>query len=155
MKALAIGILMWMQANCNAPGVHPEHNYCNLNWNHSVPEIVVLPRKQLVREFRKNRGQVPGGYNTIRGFYVHEGKERFTIYMLDQDYSQILYQADLVHELSHYIQDKNDLITIYCPPNYEIPTYLMQLHYYRKKTGGDARARMIDEYKKNTCNTLY
>ena len=154
MKALAIGILMWMQANCNAPGVHPEHNYCNLNWNHSVPEIVIMPQRQLVREFRKNRGQVPGGYDTIRGFYVHEGNERFTIYMLDQDYSEILNQADLLHELSHYIQDRNGDITD-CPPHYEVPTYLMQLHFYKKKTGGDATAGMIGAYKRNSCNTLY
>ena len=145
---------MWMQANCNAPGVHPEHNFCNLNWNQSVPEIVVVLRKQLVKEFKKNHGYVPGSYDDIKGFYVNGGSERFTIYMLDQDYSEILHQADLLHELSHYIQDRNGVITD-CPADYEIPTYLMQLHYYRKKTGTGATARMIDVYKRNICNTLY
>jgi|TARA_B110000263_G_C15305678_1_gene510249 hypothetical protein len=155
MKALAIGILMWMQANCDVPGVAQEHNYCNLNWNQSVPEIVIMPQRQLVKEFRKNNGHVPSGSNNnIRGFYVNGGPDRFTIYMLDQDYSQILYQADLLHELSHYIQDKNNL-SKWCPPYWEIPTYLMQLHFYRKKTGRDATAKMIDIYKRHSCNTLY
>ena len=74
--------------------------------------------------------------------------------MLDQDYSQILYQADLLHELSHYIQDKNNL-SKWCPPYWEIPTYLMQLHFYKKKTGRGATARLMKEYKKDYCNTLY
>ena len=51
MKALAIGILMWMQANCDVPGVAQEHNYCNLNWNQSVPEIVIMPQRQLDSQF--------------------------------------------------------------------------------------------------------
>ncbi len=155
LSLLAKELMLWMQANCNVPGVHPEHNYCNLNWNQSVPEIVVVLRKQLVKEFKKNHGYVPdGSYDNIKGFYVNGGSERFTIYMLDQDYSEILHQADLLHELSHYIQDRNGVITD-CPPHYEVPTYLMQLHFYRKKTGGDATAGMIDAYKRNSCNTLY
>ncbi len=155
LSLLAKELMFWMMVNCDVPGVHPEHNYCNLNWNQSVPEIVVVLRKQLVKEFKKNHGYVPdGSYDNIKGFYVNGGSERFTIYMLDQDYSEILHQADLLHELSHYIQDRNGVITD-CPPHYEVPTYLMQLHFYRKKTGGDATSKMIDAYKRNSCNTLY
>ena len=41
MKVLAIGLMMWMQANCSVPGVNPEHNFCDLNWDHPVPKIVL------------------------------------------------------------------------------------------------------------------
>jgi hypothetical protein len=155
MKALAIGLMMWMQANCSVPGVHPEHNYCNMNWDYPAPEIVVMSKRQLVNEFQKNGGYIPGrSDNAVKGFYVNRGRERGKIYMLDQNYSKVLPQADLLHELSHYIQDKNGRLTD-CPPNYEIPTYLMQIHYYREKTGNGATAKMIKEYKRHFCNTLY
>ncbi|SVD94477.1 uncharacterized protein METZ01_LOCUS447331, partial [marine metagenome] len=155
LSLLAKELMLWMQANCEVPGVHPEHNFCNLNWNHPVPEITILPRKQLVKEFRKNGGNIPGRpVSAVKGFYVNRGRERFKIYMLDQNYSKVLPQADLLHEVSHYIQDKNGLLTD-CPPNYEIPTYLMQIQYYKAKTGNGATAKMIKEYKRHFCNTLY
>ena len=89
--------------NCNVPGVHPKHNFCNLNWNHPVPEITILPRKQLVKEFRNYGGNIPGGNdNKIRGFYLKRGNERLTIYMRnDPDYSMDEYQSELLHELVH------------------------------------------------------
>ena len=49
LSLLAKELMSWMMVNCNVPGVHPEHNFCNLNWNHPVPEIKILPRKQLVK----------------------------------------------------------------------------------------------------------
>ena len=155
MKALAIGLMMWMQANCNVPGVLPEHNFCNLNLDQSVPKIVVLPQKALIEKFKSHRGHIPGTSNSaMKGFYVKQGRDRFTIYMLDQDYSSILPQTDLLHELAHYIQDKNGEMGK-CPAYYEIPAYSIQLHYYREKTGQGATADMIDIYKRLWCNTLY
>ena len=156
LSLLAKELMFWMQANCEVPGVHPEHNFCNLNWNHPVPEITILPRKQLVKEFKNNGGNIPdGNYNKIRGFYLNSDIERFTIYMRnDLDYSMAEYQSDLLHELAHYLQDKNGH-HFDCPPHYEIPTYLMQLHFYKKKTGRGATSHLMKEYEKDYCNTLY
>ncbi len=102
LSLLAKELMFWMQANCEVPGVHPEHNFCNLNWNHPVPEITILPRKQLVKEFKNNGGNIPdGNYNKIRGFYLNSGIERFTIYMRnDLDYSMAEYQSDLFARIS-------------------------------------------------------
>ena len=152
MKALAIGLMMWMQANCNVPGIAPEHNFCNLNWDVPMPTVTVLPKQQLIKRFKKERGYIPGGsYNELRGFYLRNTDQ---IYVLDQDYSRIELQTDIMHELVHYIQQMNGMLT-FCPPYNEIPAYLMQLHYYRKKTGNGATADMIDVYKEHDCNTLY
>ena len=149
MKSLAIGLMMWMQANCNVPGVAPEHNFCNLNMDLNAPKIVVLPQRALVKKFRSHSGNVPGRSDSIiKGFYVKEGRSRFTIYMLDQNYSSILPQTDLLHELAHYIQDKNGEMADKCPSDYEIPAYLLQIHYYKEKTGQGATADMIDIYKR-------
>ena len=150
MKALAIGIMMWMQANCNVPGVAPEHNFCNMDFDFPVPKIVMMSERKLLKEFHKRNGVLAGGTTEIRGFY-HEG----VIYMKYNDYSIVEYQADLVHELAHYVQDKNRAIDWDCPSHYEIPVYLMQLHYYNDKTGRVATAPHIDIYKRNFCNTLY
>jgi len=152
LSLLAKELMLWMQANCNVPGVHPEHNFCNLNLNHPLPVITILPQKELSIQFRINNGTLPGGDSSdIMGFFLRGTNE---IYVKDQDYSNIIYQSDLLHELVHYIQNENGLLGD-CPPDYEIPAYLVQIHYYREKTGQGATAEMIDEYKKNTCNILY
>ena len=152
LSLLAKELMLWMQTNCNVSGVHPEHNFCNLNWNHPFPEITILPQKELSRQFRINNGTVPDGNDdAIRGFYLPSTNK---IYVKDQDYSKIIYQSDIIHELIHYIQEKNGLISD-CPPHYEIPASLMQIHFYRKKTGRGATAHLMKEYKKDYCNTLY
>ena len=149
---LAKELMLWMQANCNVPGIPQEHNFCNMNWDYPFPEVTVFSKKQLIREFRNHSGYIPGGeYDELRGFYLRNTDQ---IYMLDQDYSQIEYQTDIIHELVHYIQQMNGFLTN-CPPHYEIPAYLMQIHYFREKTGRGATADMIEEYKRHFCNTLY
>ena len=153
LSLLAKELMLWMQANCNVPGVHPDQNFCNLNWDKPLPVITILPQKELVRQFRWYNGSLPGGDDSnLKGFYL-PGTNR--IYVKDQDYSSnVLNQSDLLHELVHYIQNENGLLGD-CPPDYEIPAYLVQIHYYSEKTGQGATAEMIDEYKKNTCNILY
>jgi hypothetical protein len=152
MKALAIGLMMWMQANCNVPGVHPAHNLCDLNWDNPAPVITILPQKELARQFRINNGSIPGGDNSrIKGFFV---KGTNIIYMKDQDYSKVLYQSDIIHELVHYIQGENSKLDD-CDTHYEIPAYLAQIYYYKKKTGRRAISEAIDQYKGRSCNTLY
>jgi len=152
MKALAIGIMMWMQANCNIPGVHPEQNFCNLDWNKPAPVITVLSHNELVRQFKINHGTVPNGNSrSIKGFYL---KGTNKIYMKKQDYSRALSQSDILHELVHYIQNENGLLDD-CDAHFEIPAYLMQIHYYREKTGRSATAGSIEHYKRKSCNTLY
>jgi len=152
MKALAIGLMMWMQANCNVPGVHPAHNLCDLNWDNPAPVITILPQKELARQFRINNGSIPGGDNSrIKGFFV---KGTNIIYMKDQDYSNVLYQSDIIHELVHYMQDQNGLLSD-CPPHFEVPAYLMQIHFYKKETGVGASSTMMELYKRDYCNTLY
>ena len=150
MKSLAIGIMMWMQANCNVPGVHESQNFCNMNFDLPVPKIVMMSERKLLKEFEKRNGSLAQGTTEIRGFYY-----RGVIYMKFNDYSIVEYQADLVHELAHYVQDKNNVIDWDCPPHYEIPVYLMQLHFYNKKTGRVATAPHIDIYKRDYCNTKY
>ena len=53
MKALAIGIMMWIQANCNAPGIHPSHNFCDMNMDLPIPKITMMTETQLLKEFKK------------------------------------------------------------------------------------------------------
>ena len=155
MKALAIGLLMWMQANCNAPGVHPEHNYCNLNWNHPVPEIVFLPHKELVQGFLAENGTLGGRSNSnLKAFYNLRTK---IIYLEDgRDYNRPMSHSLLAHELVHYVQNMNGLHDRYCIAEIEISTYLMQLHVYQKRFRLKASAAtLINHYKKDRCNTLY
>ena len=150
MKALAIGIMMWIQANCNAPGIHPSHNFCDMNMDLPIPKITMMTERQLLKEFKKRNGSLAQGTSRIRGFY-----DNGEIYMKHNDYSIVEYQADLVHELLHYIQDKNNAIEWNCPPHYEIPVYLMQLHFYRYKSGRTATSPHVGIFKGYTCNTKY
>ena len=69
MKSLAIGIMMWMQANCNVPGVHESQNFCNMNFDLPVPKIVMMSERKLLKEFHKRNGSLAQGTTEIRGFY--------------------------------------------------------------------------------------
>ena len=72
MKSLAIGIMMWMQANCNVPAIHPSQNFCNMNFDLPIPKIVMMSQRQIVKEFQERNGIMPQGKNSIRGFYYEE-----------------------------------------------------------------------------------
>ena len=74
--------------------------------------------------------------------------------MMKQNYSHALAQSDVIHELVHYLQYKKGQLGE-CPANFEIPAYLTQIYYYKKKTGNGATADMIEKYKRDYCNTLY
>ena len=152
LSLLAKELMLWMQTNCNVSGVHPEHNFCNLNWDNPAPALIILPPKELSKQFRIKHGSVPSGdTSNLRGFYL-PGTNK--IYMRDQDYSNVLYQSDIIHELVHYMQDQNGLLSD-CPPHFEVPAYLMQIHFYKKETGVGASSTMMELYKRDYCNTLY
>jgi hypothetical protein len=155
MKVLAIGLMMWMQANCSVPGVNPEHNFCDLNWDHPVPKIVLLPHKELVKEFLKGNGSLAGRSNTLlKAFYNLDTK---IIFLEDgRNYNSPMPHSGLAHELLHYVQDMNGLHDRYCIAEMEISTYLMQLHVYRRRFGLNASVtNIINNYKKDRCVTLY
>tara|TARA_B100000029_G_C17212792_1_gene828724 strand:- start:223 stop:690 length:468 start_codon:yes stop_codon:yes gene_type:complete len=155
MKALAIGLMMWMQANCNVPGVHMEQDFCDLRLNLPAPNIVLIDKQDLFYEFQNQHGKLAAGISAkdIIGFYNFNSD---TIYLESKrDYfNDPLAQTNLVHELVHYIQDMNNVPYQYCSSLLEIPAYLMQLHVYNKKFG--LRATAPDMYRYNeSCNTLY
>ena len=39
LSLLAKELMLWMQANCNVPGIAPEHNFCDLNWSAKCVEF--------------------------------------------------------------------------------------------------------------------
>ena len=153
LSILAKEIMKWMQANCDIPGVHPSHNFCDMNMDLPIPKITLMTKKQIKKEYINRHGilqQVDGRDQNVSGFY-DDGE----IWLVHNDYSTVEYQSDLVHELAHYIQDKNNSIDWDCPPHYEIPVYLMQLYFYAEKTGRVATVPLLDTFKRQRCNTLY
>jgi len=144
LSLLAKELMLWMQANCNVPDVHPSHNFCNMDFNFPVPKIILMSPSQLVRKFKgSNSKSIPrGAEKFLRGFYSTNDDQIFLVHYDDElinlmgnDYSIIEYQSIVLHELTHYAQHKNGAF-FDCPPHIEIPSYLMQLHFYKKKQVG-------------------
>ena len=152
MKALAIGLMMWLQANCNVPGVSPEHNFCNMNYNIPPPNIVLLSHRDLISEFDNDFPSTNGG---VKAFYRYSTKTIFLI--KGRDYkNNVVANTLLFHELMHYIHHMNGIGNNGCLAHVEISAYLGMVHRYSKryKLHSDASPQ-INYYKRKSCNTMY
>lgn len=114
MKELLAALLIWLSANTY------------FNTDHDYPVVVFLPQEQL-NEMYYQSGE-HGSNKSLHGMY---DKDNDTIYLPDTWDRRLPWdQSVLLHEVMHYLQDKNNM-EFACVAEMERDVWPIQKHYLK------------------------